>query len=270
MKMNKWLSLLLIFGVLTGCMSAQIKTSLDNLQKIQRIAVVPMEPPPLEIPPWLSSTSLLGTSASLVLIPESSVHAAGAVGVMLSGIFMLIELPEATKHSAKLAESIDSMLSSEEAWIPTVILAQEVADQLTSKGKYKVTLLPELIKFPEIQNRERTWHLENWYAPIRNWYSKESSFFDYKSLENQGIDSVLEIGLLNYCIARDGIVVQVMIKLISPSSGKVLGRARGVDYKNEKLDELFANNAQKFKTSFSILGEKLINEDLKYLGLLPE
>jgi hypothetical protein len=250
--------------------SAQVRPSSDNISKIQQIAVVPMEAPPLEIPPWLATNSMLGVNPLLVTIPQTAMDVGGPVGVMVSGILILIELPKAIKDSAKIADSIDSMLGSGEAWIPTVILAQEVAKKITSKGKCKVTLLPEVIKFPAITNRERTWHLENWYAPIRNWYSQESCFFDYRPLKNQGIDSVLEVGMLNYGLATEGLFVQVMIKLIDPATGRVFGKTRGWDVKKVKLDELFANNGQNFKTSFSTLVEKPVNENLKYIGLLPE
>ena len=50
--------------------------------------------------------------------------------MLIFGIFMLAELPEAAKHSAKVSASLDEMLSSEEVWIPTVILAEEIAEQI--------------------------------------------------------------------------------------------------------------------------------------------
>jgi hypothetical protein len=269
-KMTKYLSLFLILVFMSGCVGAQIKAPQDNINKIQRIAVVPLEPPPIEIPPFVSSAPWFRTSAFMATIPRESIQGAGRVGVMVFGIFMLMELPEAVKRSAKIADSLETMLDSGEAWIPTIVFAQEAAKQITAQGKHDVAVIQNVQKFRELVNRERTWHLENWYAPIRSWFNEEVSQFDYKSLHNQRIDAVLEIGMLHYVLIQDHIGLQVMLKLIDPLTGQVLGRARAYDVPAARTEGILENNGQKFKDMFGALGAKLITQDLKSIGLLPE
>lgn len=268
--MRKYLLLFLILGVMSGCVGGQIKAPPDNINKIQRIAVVPLEPPPLEIPPFVSSASLFRTSAVMATVPQESIQATGRVGAMVFGIFILMKLPSEIKSSAKVADSLETMLDSEEAWIPTIVFAQETAKQITAQGKHDVAVIQNVQKFPGLVNRERTWHLENWYAPIRSWYNQEISQFDYRSLKNQRIDAVLEIGMINYILFQDHIGLQVMLKLIDPLTGQVLGRARAHDIPVVGTEGILENNGEKFKNMFGALGAKLITEDLRSIGLLPE
>jgi len=267
--MKKYLSLFPILVVMSGCVSGQIKAPPDNINKIQRIAVVPLEPPPIEIPPFVSSASLFGTSAFLATVPEESIQATGRVGIMVFGIFMLMELPEEVKRSAKVADSLETILDSGEAWIPTLVFAQQAAKQITAQGKHDVAVIQNVQKIPGLVNRERSWHLENWYAPIRSWYNQEISQFDYRSLKNQRIDAVLEIGMINYILLKDQIGLQVMLKLIDPLTGQVLGRARAYDFTKARLEGALENNGQKFKDLFGALGARLTTEGLKSIGLLP-
>ena len=241
---------------------------------MQRIAVVPMESPPIEIPPFESKKILaraFGTSAFMAQVPQDSIQQSGRVGVMVFGIFMLTQLPGEIKSSAKAADSVEDMLNSEEAWIPTIVFAEEAAKQITAQGEHDVTVIKKVQIFPGLTNRERTWNLENWYAPIRSWYNQKTSQFDYKSLEDQRIDAVLEVGLLNYILMSDRILLQVMLKLIDPATGKVLGRARAFDFEFfSGTDGLFEDNGQPFKNLVGGLGGRLVTEDLKSIGLLPE
>lgn len=270
--MGKYISLCLILAITFGCLSSKIQAPSEKITKIRRIAVVPLESPPLEIPIFSSNTSAhwFGKSAFLATVPESAIQSTGRVGVMVFGIFMLMELPAELKSSAEVADSVETMLDSGEAWIPTAVLAQETANQISAVGNHDVVVIQNIQKFPGIENRERTWHGENWLGPIRAWYNEEISQFDYKSINNQRIDAILETGIMNYILSKDLILLQVVLKLIDPQTGQVLGRARAADYPTVDTEGFFENNGEKFKESFSALGAKLITEDLKSIGLLPE
>ena len=269
--MTKYLSLFLILVFMSGCVGTQIKAPPDNINKIQRIAVVPLEPPPIEIPPFVSSASWFRTSAVMATIPHESIQGAGRVGAMVFGIFMLMELPEEAKRSAKVADSLETMLDSGEAWIPTIVFAQEAAKQITAQGKHDVAVIQNVQKFRELVNRERTWHLENWYAPIRSWYNQKESLFDYGLLRNQGCDAVLEVGIINYTYIETYIGLQVMVRLIDLETDQLLGRSRAYDVPYIGNGEpLLANNGQRFKDLFGALGAQLVNENLKSIGLIPK
>jgi hypothetical protein len=223
------------------------------MNKIQKIAVVPIESPPL----YISSASRSGPN-----IPAGSPSGAVVLGIVV-GILILLDLPEEAKRSAKLADSMESILNAEETWIPTVVFAREAGKQIATQGKHEVTVVQNIRKFHDLVNRERT-------KTIVKWYNEETSQFDYKSLKNQQIDAVLEVGIWIYGVWENEIGLGVMLKLVDPMSGNVLGRVRDHEWLQQKTNGLFQNNGQQFKDIFSTLGAKLISKNLKDIGLKPE
>ena len=268
--MKKQLALLVVLVIVSGCVGTQVVAPQDKLNKVKKIAVVPMESPPLEIPPFVSTDSLFTTSAIMATVPVESIQETGRIGVMIFGIFMLAALPEEIKRSSEAAESFEAILDSGEAWIPTTVFAREAANQISAHKKYDV-VIQEVQKFPEIKNRDRTWHGENWFAPIRSWYNQRESLFDYGLLRNQGCDAVLEIGMLNYVYIETNIGLQVMVRLIDLETGQLLGRSRAHNLpKIENGEPLLANKGQRFKDLFGALGAQLVNENLQSIGLIPK
>ena len=130
--MKKQLALLVVLIIVSGCAGSQVVAPQDRLNKVKKIAVVPMEPPPIEIPPFISTDSLFASSAIVATVPVESIQETGRIGVIVFGIFMLVQLPEEHKRSAEVAESIEAILDSGEAWIPTVVFAKEDANQITA------------------------------------------------------------------------------------------------------------------------------------------
>jgi hypothetical protein len=63
-------------------------------------------------------------------------------------------------------------------------------------------------------------------------------------------------------------LVQVCVKLIDVESGHIIGKTRASDYPVVESD-LFSDKGQKFKYVVSFLAIKLLNEDMRYLGLVP-
>ena len=267
--MRKVLSLFLILVVMPGCLGPRIKAPPDETNKIQKIAVVPMESPPLEISPHFSSDRIFEKKP--ITATAASLDPTGIVATIAFGIYMLVELPEEIKRSAKIANSIESIIDSGEVWIPTVIFARETAKQIAVNEKHNVVLIHNVQKYNDLVDRERTFSMQNWLKCIRSWYNEETSQFNYKSFKDQKIDAVLEVGIGSYGIPRkDEIVLMVMLKLIDPMSGQVLGRARSCEFQEQNTKEILDNNAQRFKDVFSDLGAKLISKNLKNIGLLHE
>ena len=125
-------------------------------------------------------------------------------------------------------------------------------------------------KYPGITNRERTVLLENWMAPMRDWYNQDFSPFDYRAYRDQDVDAVLEVGLLNYSLYRDHMILQVMLRLADPGTGQILGRERQTDLKRiERPDSLFEENGKLFKDLFAETGGKLVATGLINIGLQP-
>jgi hypothetical protein len=269
--MKRILVSFLILALSSGCMSAAIKAPEETVRGIRRIVVVPMEAPPLEVAPLALSGNFAGASSYLVLAPDRIIAATGKVGVMVFGIFMLMELPAASREAAKIAESLDDMLGSGDAWIPTAVLAQEATRRIASAGKHDVVMERAFLKYPGITNRERTVLLENWMAPIRDWYGQDVSPFDHRAYKDRGGDAVLEVGLSNYSLYQDHMILQVLLKLVDPGTGRVIGRSRETDLLRIKQPSLlFSENGQPFKEFFTELGGKLVDADLVAIGLKPD
>lgn len=297
--MNRLFPALLILSLSYGCVGSQIKPSTDTSGKLQKIVVVPMEAPPLEFYPFREGDARsiqnlvsdlqalgperknpvgMGPPSLQDLVPRKNIRIGGGRGqVIIFGIFMLMDLMNLKELSVELqeapaiAESMENTLGDDEAWIPTIVLSEEVAGQITLEGKSAVILERQIQEIPGITNRDRTFHLENWMAPIRAWYNQDISSFDYGSYRERRVDAVLEVGLCNYTLGSTFMMVQVMLKLIDPATGKVLGRARNVELVEiKKRDMLFINNGLPFKELFAATGKKPVIENLKYLGLLPE
>ena len=112
--------------------------------------------------------------------------------------------------------------------------------------------------------------MENWLEPIRDWYNEETSKFDYKALKYEQFDAVLEIGVGNYEVGTGMIALSVMLKLIDPLTGQVLGRARAWEWPRTGTDGIFENDGQRFKDMISALGSKLITKCLADVGLTVE
>lgn len=227
--MLKYLQLVILIVILPGCVSLQFKPPLGSLYKVHKLGVVAMETQPLEI-------------------------------TRLSDEF--------AKNSVTDEKTFDNMISKDGEWVPTTVLAQEAAKQITLQGKYEVVLLPGLQKFVGIDDRSRTFFGENWQAPIRDWYNKETTDIDYSLHKKQGVDVVVEIGLSNYTVIGARLLLQVCVKLIDVETGHVIGKTRAYDYPVVESD-LFSDKGQKFKYVVSFLAAKLLNEDLRYLGLVP-
>jgi len=268
--MKKQHLMLLFLVITTGCLGGQLKVHVDVLDNITSIAIVPMESPPLSIFPTVSTDSLFVGSTKATTIPVESVQQAGAIGVFVSGIFMLVELPSGMKESAKQAASFDAVINRGEVWIPTVMFAREAANQITSKVKYNV-VIQEVRKFPGLTNRGRTFFMENWMKPIRDWHKADQSIFDYSSLEKQGFHAVLEVGMLGYGYTGDFVTLDVMFKLIDARTGRVIGRSVESTYtETDKGEPLLANDGKNFKELIGSLGSELIDRNMRSIGLISE
>ena len=269
--MNKHFSLLAVIILLNACVAGGVKAPADKVNAMRHIAVVPMESPPLVFALGVSSAQFYSQSVAFSTYSDPAYQTGGQVGMLIFGIFMLAELPEAAKHSEKVSASLDEMLSSKEVWIPTVILAEEVAEQIGPRRE--VTVVTEIQMIPGIENRGYTWSGENYAGPTREWYVQDISPFDYSELNKQGVDGVLEVGLHNYVLSSvDVFHLQMLIKLVDPKTGKVLGRASAIDttWGIKKHKELFDNDGIRFKELVASVGQELVAENLKEIGLLHE
>ncbi len=188
-------------------------------------------------------------------------------------IAILVETPSAARRAAAASESLQATLNGGGAWLPTVVVAGQAREQLAAR-KLAVTVEPGVRPVPGVRDRGRTLLMENWLAPIRAWYNDTTPLPRPAAAAPGSGTLVLEVGVLNYEIANEALLLQVMVKLIDPVTGAVLGRARAASDPRRPprvgpLPTAFAGDAGAFKRIVTDEGRVLVHACLQDLGLTP-
>lgn len=236
------------------------------------IVIVPIEPPPLTFGPGVDVGAALASHVGAGMsysLSEATAQAGQALWV-LSGIVMLVDTPRRSRVAAQQAESAEATLSARDVWVPTVVLAQEARAQLSESGLTAVRVSEQLRPLPGVENRERTVTMHNWYKPVKDWYGLDTSPFQYGEPEVQPGELVLEVGLGNYEVQADAILIIAHAKLVDPATGATLARVRSLKWPTVgKTEPLFRDDASAFKTTFASVARPAVRECLERLKLVP-
>jgi len=249
----------------TACVAPAISPSVDRVAAIRNLVVVAVESPPLVVTDSKAS-DFVARSAGASIIRGAMPVPGVEVLVLLGGVIMLIEWA-ASPPKAPATASLSDLLTKGLVWSPTRELAEEATAHLRSTSGSRVVSTSTKYRELRVEKRGATWHMENWYRPIRAWYSDETVGVDYRS--DLGTNAVvLEIGLLNYEWHTDRLVVQVMMRLVDVKTGRVIGRTRHWAYPSVgRAIELLANDNARLKTVFGETARPLVAAGLKDLGL---
>jgi hypothetical protein len=264
--MKKYLCSLLILVTIYGCMVTEKRLAPEMSSSIRKIVVVPLEPPPLTLGPAILEA--LGDVPVIYGYPPEG----AAVLQLIAGIAVLTQKSKYEEKRSNVLKVLEEWYASDQTWVPTRVLAHEAANQISKTHSFEVIVRDELHTLPAVKRREATLLMENWYAPLRAWYNQDISTVDTEKYQPQGVDTLLEVGILNYEIFRGYFLMQVLTKLVSVSSGKVEARARYITERPPPVgppEELFRNQGERFKKIFMIEGRKQLNDNLKKIGLLP-
>lgn len=250
---------LLLIG---GCVSAGIAPPQKATGNLKEVHIVAMEPHPLGVPPGFNSV-ILGSGGSI----ETARGFA-----LFNTVAILLEMPEASKRGAEISQSYQAVLDQNGTWVPTVVLANEAQAQLGAQG-LRTTVAPNVKPIPGVKDRTYTVLMENWLAPIRAWYNDTKPVADYGDLPSDKSLYVLEVGVINYEIEPGGgLLVQVAMKVIEPSNGDVIGRARVANPWNmpqlSPLNQAFSDDSSRFKEAFLKTGQEITKKCLAELGLI--
>jgi hypothetical protein len=254
--------------VMTGCVVPAFSPPRPRVAEISRLVVVPVEPPPLQVTDYrLVRDRGLGES---IIVGTPSAGGGGAL-VALGGVVMLIDWAASGKdpitRSHERFMSLSDLLTKGLVWSPTRELAEEATAQLRSSANGRLVTTSPMYRMLPIENRGRTWHMENWLRPIRAWYAEETAGTDLQV--EPGTDTLLELSLSNYEWHTHRFVVQVMMRLVDVRSGRVIGRTRDWAYPEVgRAVELLANDSAGLKTVFVNTARPLVAAGLKDLGLI--
>lgn len=262
--------------ILSGCLATPIKPSINKLNEIRTVLVVPVESPPLEVIPDLIETRFpvyrqyhYQAMPFNVFLEEKIYKNPG--GVLIAGLVSKDDsVPVAELHqtwaSMGKSVSLEPAASLSDNWTPTFILAQEAVSQLTKDG-FKTILSKHYYPLP-IAGGDRNANLGNWRNAIRHWYDQNMSSVDYRQLDLEHVDAVLEVGINNYRIFDAQTSLQVLIKLIDPNTRQVIGRNSAKTFSVEDSPQtLLSQEAEKFKQLMTGMGAQLIAHGFSGIGL---
>jgi len=256
--MKPYTRLLLILVGLSGCLGPQIQPSTPSVSQIKTVLVLPIEAPPLEVTPDLlltqqPSLAMLSETIPLDSVLDRKVYR-GPGGVLIAG--WVDGTPAGSFYNGKTP------------WMPTMVLAQRIASQLSSDGGIKAVASERYYKLP-LANEARTTHLENWRYPIRQWYNQATASIDYSQFGADPVDAVLELGLGGYSLWEEQVGLQVLMKLVDPYTKQVMGKTRSETYRAlGQPQALLSGDGEKFKEFVTEMGTELTADGLRYFGFL--
>lgn len=106
-------------------------------------------------------------------------------------------------------------------------------------------------------------------APVRRWYNADVSSLQLTQQDAPRSDAILEVGVLNYEYDKR-LMMQVVLKLIDPTTHRVLGRARNWAIPEGKsVAEMLQDQGQPLRHLVDTTGEDLLTKCLQDLGLIP-
>jgi hypothetical protein len=255
--------LLILVLVLGGCVARNVSLPPAEVApaRYHDVLVVAMEPPPLMVPPRFES-AILGT------LPKYPLQLARVGGVVTS-VAILAEMPAAAKRSAAASKRLEELLSQDGPWEPTKILAQAAAARLSAAGQRQVTVSPKIQPIPGLADQHNPLS-KNWQGPIRTWYNRAETSATFQGETTAKTDAVVEIAFLNYEINPDNqLNLQVLVKVVNPTTGQVIGRARAAErFAVGPHDQAFTSNLRQFREIFTQRGKELVARCLTEVDLI--
>jgi hypothetical protein len=259
--------------LLGGCQAPAVKPQAEQLNQISRILVVPVESPPLEVTPDLIRSRLPAyntyayeTVPSSLLMNKKLYMNPG--GILIAGMVAESETMDAAGFLPwdSRPPKLDPADQPLKPWSPSRILAQNAAEQLTTDG-VKATLSGSTYWPPMVGNYRET-DLGGWHRAIGAWYEQNYSAMEYKQPDWHQFDAILEVGIGSYRILENQTSLQVLVKLVDPHTGQVIGRTSAQTYSAEdSAKSLLSRESESFKRLVTGLGNKLVARGLSDLGL---
>jgi hypothetical protein len=254
---------LIIAFLLNACVSAQVVPTEHQVRSIERVRIVALVPPPLDV-----ASPLVLHSMQLSQFPMVSTGPTSVL-LVISGILMSAELNSteagAAQRSWQNLEGLEGILGRKDLWKPTDILAEELELQL-SAGGWQTARSMVLQAIPGVDDLSYAYMWE----PLRHWYNDDVSPFDYSTHLIFSNETVVEVGIIEYTVFPEGrLLLKLGVKVVDPITMKILGRTYELEYAPLDIDEAFQEDGKIFKEVVSQTGKELIKRCLVNLHLVP-
>lgn len=255
----------LLLLVLSGCAAAPIKPPAAELDKIRAVLVVPVESPPLEaIPdPLEARMPVYGhfKNMALPLFLEENIYR-NPGGILIAGLMGDDDVVPAVTFERGLGAGLKPIPGASENWTPTFVLAREAASQLNAA---RIKAIPS-DRYYRLRMEDRDAYLDHWHTAVEQWYEQDSSTVDYQAMGPA--DAVLELGIGTYKIFANQAALQVLIKLIDPSTGRVIARtSRQAFSAEDSAQTLLSREGEAFKELIAETGARLLGQAFGDMGL---
>jgi hypothetical protein len=263
-----WVRMLLLTALAaSGCLAASTTPSSMRLVSGDSISLVPVESPPLLAPSLGTQPVASSVIPVLVAAPEGVLQPGGRILASVGGIIALVQIAAAGRSTGE-PRTLEELLADPATWLPTRALADETAAQLSKGCSCSVATATQYVRLP-VRDRAATWHMENWYRPIRAWYAEDSAGGRYAQAAAANHRAILEVGLINYEWEGSRFIVQVLMKLIDPRTGQVIGRTRrGAARRVGPVERVLADGVAPLKDLFADMTRPLVATALQDLGLI--
>lgn len=262
--------------MLSACLAPPIKPPSDKLETISKILVVPMESPPLEVFPDPMMEGALGYGQNVYENLPLSLTVSDQLYKSFGGVLTVGRVENGTSdapmpqqktpiHNGPIS-GLRPLAEFRDYWISSLVIAEQTVARLNTARRGAV--LSSQYRSLPMPDEDRTAYLGNWRSAFQRWYDDETARLDYRQLAADDVDAVLEVGVGAYRIFYGQVSLQLLLKLIDPASGHVIGRVDVKDYRVENSsDALLADDAAQFKAVINSMGARLAASGLEVLGL---
>jgi hypothetical protein len=172
-----------------------------------------------------------------------------------------VSLPQNTDKTQRL----HSTSAYANVWLPTSDLAIQAVSQLNTSF-IKARTVSYCLGLP-LQSRHAD--LLAWRTAVEQWYGQNTTALDYRQLEREPVDAVVEIGIGHYRIFEGQVKLQVLIKVIDPHTRQVIARTGRESVSTDTSTQvLLRNEGAKFKALVLEKGAHLLAQAFHDVGLI--
>lgn len=153
-------------------------------------------------------------------------------------------------------------------WSPQGIVAGHAATLLTATGREVSG--PVEKPMPGVSVDDYRLSLGPFYKARGEWWNNTRSTVDYGSPDVANVDALVEIGMAYSAFFFGELIVYLDIKVVDPSTRKVITRAR--DYAHKPIgtpEAALKDEAAPFKQVFDEMATSLVRPMLPRVGLVP-
>ncbi len=253
--MKRYLAVLVLAAFCSGCVALQRTPDVTVLQSLRTVAVIPVESSGQAVPP-----SSRAGGGGLCCVGGLGGPGAGAVVGVAAAVVLVYAIYKVADAQGKAVALPDGTLAVErglpaDSGMLTVDLARAAADSLRQHAGRTVYLVDGYLQLPRGDPSSSSADgADDVFTQVKRWYNEDVTRIDYSSLKLERLDAILEVGIIPTEL------LQVMVRLVDPTTKQVLGRAR--EWSNPGI--------LRFLRSTKEAPRDLVTQCLKDLGLLGE